>query len=141
MSHGRRHCPRHTDGRRDADLSLFITALCCGLTARKNILRGAVLYCGNDSVQRIVRLHREYRYGRDIDRSHDHCLCGYIYVSGIFISSQKGERIRDVISVPFSTSLCFGIPGCPLTLRRSSMTVDMIGYAVLFGIALGFSFV
>ena len=49
--------------------------------------------------------------------------------------------MRDVILVLLSTSLCLGVPGCFLVLRRLSMTADAISHAVLLGIALGFFFV
>ena len=47
----------------------------------------------------------------------------------------------DVILVLLSTSLCLGVPGCFLVLRRLSMTADAVSHAVLLGIALGFFFV
>lgn len=49
--------------------------------------------------------------------------------------------MRDVILVLLSASLCLGVPGCFLVLRRLSMTADAISHAVLLGIALGFFFV
>ena len=49
--------------------------------------------------------------------------------------------MRDVILVLLSTSLCLGVPGCFLVLRRLSMTADAGSHAVLLGIALGFFFV
>ena len=49
--------------------------------------------------------------------------------------------MRDIIPVLLSTSLCLGVPGCFLVLRRLSMTADAVSHAVLLGIALGFFFV